>query len=76
MWSKAAYLLVIVCFVTIPLHFVVHRRHFLQSGLAYFSLAVFLFALLVAFLHRPRDARLGICAFLAWLIHGVATPSI
>jgi len=76
MWSRAAYVLVIVCFVTVPLHFVVHRRHFLQGALAYFSLAVFLFALVVAVLHRPRDARLGICAFLAWLIHGVTTPSI
>jgi hypothetical protein len=76
MWSRTAHVLVILCFVTAPLHFMVHRRHFLQGALLCISFGVFLFALLVAVLRKPRDAPLALCAFLAWFIHGLETAAI
>ena len=69
-WPRAAYLLTIVCFVIVPLHLLDLGR-LPKSVLAYFSACVFLFSLLVAMLHRPRDARLAFYGFCAWLIHSI-----
>jgi len=65
-WSRAAYLLVVLCFVAVPLHIFAQN---LAKALVYFSGGVFLFSLLVAILHNPRDIRLGVFGFLAWLVH-------
>jgi len=67
-WSRAAYLLVILCFVTVPIHFI-SQSHFLDRTLIYFSAGVFVFSLLVAIIHSPKDVRLGFYGCLACLLH-------
>lgn len=69
-WSRAAYLLTILCFLSAPLHFL-DLNHPVKRTLVYFSTGVFLFSLLVAMLNRPRDVRLVFYGFCAWIIHAI-----
>jgi hypothetical protein len=68
-WLRIAYFLTIVCFATVPLHFLALGQS--AKILAYLSIFVLFFDLLVALLNRPRDARLAFYGFLACLIHAV-----
>jgi hypothetical protein len=70
------YVLVLLCFVTVPIHFFVDRRSSVQIILMVVSGAVFLFSLIVALIRRPRDMRLILLALIAWIAHGVVVPVI
>jgi len=67
-WPRAAYLLVILCFLTVPVHFI-NQSHFLDRTLICLSAGVFVFSLLVAVFHSLKDARLGFYGCLACLLH-------
>jgi hypothetical protein len=75
-FARVAYVLLILSFVTVPIHFLVERRSILQGALLAASGGVFVFGLLVALLVKPRDVRLVVYALLAWIIHGVVIPAI
>jgi hypothetical protein len=65
---RAAYLLVVLCFVTVPLEFLV-QNELMHAALSYLCAGVFLFGLLLGVFQKPRDARPGFYAFVALLIH-------
>ena len=67
-WLRTAYLLTIVCFATLPLHFF-SLSPSVKRCLAYFAAAVLCFDLLASLLKRPRDVRLAFYGFFACLIH-------
>jgi hypothetical protein len=71
---RAAYLLVLLSFVTSPVHLLTDRRNPLQDVLLIASAGIFLFGLLVAIFRKPRDWRLGVYALVACVIHGALRP--
>ncbi len=73
---RAAYLLVVLSFVTAPVHLFADRRHPVQSVLLIGSEVIFLFGLLIAIFRRPRDWRLAVYAFAACVIHGTLVPAL
>jgi hypothetical protein len=73
---RAAYVLVILSFLTLPIHFLVDRRSVLQGALLAASTVVFVFSLAAAIMSKPRDVRLAVFALLAWIIHGAVIPAI
>jgi hypothetical protein len=74
-WPRVAYVLVILSFVAVPLHFLVGGGHPLQDVVVWLSTAALVLAFLVAILHKPRDMRLAFYGLLAFLAHAVTTPS-
>ncbi len=73
---RAAYLLVLLSFVTTPVHFLTDRRNPLQDGLLIASEGIFLFGLFVAIFRKPRDWRLAVYALAACILHGTLRPVI
>ena len=72
---RIAYLLTVISFVMTPVHIFVTSRS-AESALLVFSGGVFVYCLLVGVLHKPRNVVIILYSLVAWIIHGLMSPTL
>ncbi len=72
---KLAYLLTLLGYLTIPIHFFSVRGS-VNEALLILSMAVVVFSIVAGMLCRPRHVAVIVYSFIACVIHGVLTPRL
>jgi len=71
---RFSYLLVLLCWLSAPLHLILRIRSDMHELMLWGCGGVLVFAFITALCVRPRDFIPALCAFLGLVLHGALTP--